>query len=301
MFEFNFEYPEVAILLIIYIICQYFCKKEEVKFYFVHLENFNFSIKYLNIITILKYLSIIFLLTTLASPILIDKLDPKNRIGVDIVLSIDSSGSMSERGFDKTNSKLSKFESVKEVIKEFISKRVNDNVGVVLFGNFAFISSPITYEKDILIELIDLLDVGLAGENTAIGEGIAQGVRAFKTSKAESKILILLSDGEHNSGRVSPQQAVELAKKHKIKIYTIGIGDSHDEMLKIIAKDGGGEFFKANDRDSLVKVYKKIDSLESSIIKSKNYSKKEYLFFYPLILAIISLTLFWWLRYRRSV
>lgn len=300
MFEFNFEYPEVFILLIIYILCQYFCKKEGAKFYFVHLEYFDITSKF-NIATIFKYLSIIFILTSLASPILIDKFDPKNRVGVDITLSIDSSGSMRERGFDEENSELSKFESVKDVIKEFIKKRVNDNIGIVLFADFAFISTPITYEKDILIELIDLLEVGVAGQNTAIGEGIAQGVRAFKTSKAKSKILILLSDGEHNSGRISPKEAVELAKKYNIKIYTIGIGDSNDEMLKMIAKESNGEFFKANDKKSLISVYEKIDELETSTIKSRNYNKKEYLFFYPLTLAIFFLTLFWWIKYRRGV
>ncbi len=297
MFEFSFEYPEVFILLAIYIICQNLCKKDEAKFYFVHLNFFNILTK-LNITTILKYLTVIFLLTALASPIMIDKFEPKNRNGIDIVLSIDASGSMKEKGFDNEDSEISKFESVKDVIKEFIAKRVNDNIGIVLFGDFAFISSPITYEKEVLLDLVELLDVELAGQNTAIGEAISQGVRAFKTSKSKSKILKLLSGGEHNSGRVSPKDGVELANKYGVKIYTIGIGNSNDEMLKMIAKESGGEFFRANDKKTLLNVYEKIDKLETALIKSKNYNKKEYLFFYFLILAIITLTLFWWIRHR---
>jgi Ca-activated chloride channel family protein len=230
----------------------------------------------------------------ISSPIIVDKFNPLNRHGKDIVLAIDASGSMNSSGYDFENEvsageRLSRFEITKLIATEFIKKRVSDNVGVVLFGDFAFIASPVTYEKEIVADMLSYLSQGMAGQNTAIGEAIAQSVRAFKYSKAKSKIIILLTDGEHNSGDMSPKDAVKLAKNENIKIYTIGLGnkgEADEALLKEIANESGGEFFTAVSAKELQKVYEEIDAMESSKIKSREYMLKDYYYWIFLLLAL---------------
>jgi Ca-activated chloride channel family protein len=220
----------------------------------------------------------------ISSPIAIDKTDPLNRHGKDIVLALDASGSMNASGFDvddelSEGKRLSRFELTKIVAKDFIKSRLNDNVGVVLYGDFAFIASPITYEKEIVSDMIDYMTQGMAGQNTAIGEAIAMSVRAFEHSKAKSKIIILLSDGEHNSGAISPKDALAMAKYKNIKIYAIAIGNDGEvdsALLQKIAKESGGVFYSAVSAKELKEVYDSIDELESSKISSKEYKLKEY-------------------------
>ena len=247
---------------------------------------------------IIKVLIFIFLCIALASPIVIDRLNPLNRHGKDIVLAIDASGSMNSSGFDNEDEfsdgeRLSRFEITKKIAHNFILKRVSDNVGVVLYGDFAFIASPITYEKNIVTDMLSYLSQGMAGQNTAIGEAIAISVRAFKHSNAKTKIIILLTDGEHNSGDISPKDAVKLAKAQNIKIYTIGMGkkgEFDEALLKEIAKDSNGKFFTATSASELQKVYAEIDSLESSKIKSREYVLKDYYYAIFLILALLLLS-----------
>ncbi|WP_373000447.1 VWA domain-containing protein [Sulfurimonas sp.] len=262
--------------------------------YFVHLQFLSAKKNFLKIEWIIKVLIFIFLCIALASPIVVDKLSPNNRHGKDIVLAIDASGSMNSSGFDfedevSEGERLSRFEITKIIASEFIKKRISDNVGVVLYGDFAFIASPITYEKEIVTQMLEYLTQGMAGQNTAIGEAIAIGVRSFKHSKAKNKVIVLLSDGEHNSGSVSPKEATKLANEKGIKIYTIAMGnkgEADEALLETIAKDGGGEFFSATSAKELKKVYSEIDKLESSNIKSREYILKEY--FYQIFLLLAS-------------
>ncbi len=233
----------------------------------------------------------------LASPIIVDRDNPFNRKGKDIVLAIDASGSMNSSGFDDENElsdgkRLSRFELTKIVAAEFIKNRLGDNVGVVIYGDFAFIASPITYEKEIVAQMLEYTNQGMAGQNTAIGEGVAMAVRAFETSVAKSKIIVLLSDGEHNSGSISPKDAIKLANEKNIKIYTIAIGyegEADEALLEKIAKQSGGVFFRALSVKELKKVYAEIDKLESSKIKSRDYLLKEY--YYKIFLLLASMLL----------
>jgi Ca-activated chloride channel family protein len=247
---------------------------------------------------IIKVLTFIFLCIALASPILIDKLNPLNRHGKDIVLAIDASGSMNASGYDEEDEvsngeRLSRFEIAKKIANEFIHKRVSDNVGVVLFGDFAFIASPITYEKEIVTDMLGYMSQGMAGQNTAIGEAIAISTRAFKHSKSKSKVIVLLTDGEHNSGSVSPKEAIKLAQDDEIKLYTIAMGnkgEADEALLQKIAKESNGLFFRADSAKELQKVYEKIDALESSNIKSREYMLKDYYYGIFLFLALGLLT-----------
>ncbi len=289
----TFEYFYLLLLLIPLLWCLFTCK-EKIKWqYFVHLQLFTPKQPWLKLEWLLKIITVVALVFGLASPVIFDTAHPDRRHGIDIVLSLDGSGSMNASGFD-AKSRQSRFEAVQEIAKKFILKRINDNIGVVLFGDYAFIASPLTYEKEIVAEMISYLSHGMAGQNTAIGEGILMGLRALENSKAKERIIILLSDGEQNSGRISPKEAVSLAKEEGVKIYTIGIGQESEydaALLKRMAKDSEGQFFSAKNIEELRKVYAQIDSLERSSIRSRAYLIKEYYFYLPLLLAFGTLFL----------
>jgi Ca-activated chloride channel family protein len=296
----TFEYPYLLVLLLPLLYCLYRCKEKIEQGYFVHLSLFTTHTKWFRWEWIIKIATVVLLLLAISSPILIDKIDPLNRKGIDIVLSIDGSGSMNSSGFDE-KTRDSRFAITQTIAQDFVMKRVEDNVGVVLFGDFAFIASPVTYEKEIVSEMIGYLSHGMAGQNTAIGEGITMGLRALQNSKAKSKIIILLTDGEHNSGRISPKDATALAKEHGVKVYTIGIGKKGEfdkTLLEKIADESDGHFFAAYNKDELQKVYNEINSLEQSNIKSREYQVKDYYFQWPLTGALLLLFFLLWQRSR---
>jgi len=292
---FSFEYAWAILLLLPILFCLYRCRELAKPRYFAHLHLMQAKKSFKHLELILKALAFLLLLLALASPILIDKTNPLNRHGKEIVLAIDASGSMNASGFDRDDSlsngeRLSRFELTKRVAKEFINNREGDNVGVVVYGDFAFIASPITYEKEIVSQMIEYLSQGMAGQNTAIGEAIAMSVRAFEKSKGESKVVVLLTDGEHNSGSVSVKDALRLAKDKSIKIYTIGIGEAGEAdgaLLEKIAKESGGVYYSALSAKELQEVYAEIDLLESSDIASKEYKQKTYFFQIPILFATL--------------
>lgn len=290
---YDFEYPFLLLLLMPLIYCLYKCKEYMKPIYFVHLHFLSSKKGFFKLEWIIKITIFVLLTTALASPIVIDKLSPYERHGKDIVLALDASGSMNSSGFDFENElskeqRLSRFEVTKIIASEFIKKRSSDNLGVVLYGDFAFIASPISYEKEIVSEMLSYLNQGMAGQNTAIGEAIAMSVRAFKFSQAKTKIIILLSDGEHNSGAITPKDATALAKHEKIKIYTIAMGnkgEADEALLEHIANESGALFYRATNAKELQEVYKNIDALESSSIKSKEVIHKKYYYQVVLFLA----------------
>ncbi|MDD2790055.1 MAG: VWA domain-containing protein [Sulfurimonas sp.] len=296
---FTFEYPYLIFLLLPLLYCLYKCKEFQKPIYFVHLHFMRAKKSFVRLEWIVKILILVLLCVALSSPIIIDRFDPQNRKGKDIVLAIDASGSMNSSGYDSENvlsegERLSRFELTKIIAKEFINARVQDNVGIVLYGDFAFIASPITYEKEIVVQMLDLLTQGMAGQNTAIGESIVMSARAFKYSKAKTKIIILLTDGEHNSGAISPKEALVSVKEQGIKIYTIAMGnkgEADEALLQTIAKESGGAFFYAPNAKELQEVYEQIDSLESSKIKSQEHSVKAY-YYQFLLLGALALLLF---------
>jgi len=209
-----------------------------------------------------------------------------------LVFVLDTSGSMGESGYSTEKQNESKFAILKDIISNFIQKRYDDNVGVTLFGSFAFSSVPLTYDMQAVRFLMQFLEVGIAGENTAIGDGIATATTLLQHGDAKSKVLILITDGYQNSGSTSIKDAVAKAKKLHIKIYTIGIGKEKDFdalLLQKIAKDTDAKMFSAKNEQELVEVYKELDSLEPSPIHSQQYLNKQLLFFYPLALALLLL------------
>ncbi len=294
----DLQHPLFLILLII-IPCFIYCVKKSATCYLPKLSWIPKRGKFINLNLILKILIFSLFTLSLASPFSYDRISPSNRFGKDIVLALDTSGSMNEAGLDKSTK--SKFELLQEILFDFIDQRVNDNIGVVVFGTFAFGASPITYDHKSLKDILDMVNVGIAGDNTAIGEAIAQSVRTLKFGSAKEKIIILVTDGFANAGSISIEDGVKLAKKDNIKIYTIGLGKKENfdaPLLEKISKESGAKNFAVNSTQKLKEVYQEINTLENSPIRSEQYQNREALFIFPLGLAIV---LFIWLLYRRRI
>jgi len=250
---------------------------------------------------LLAMLIYILLVLALASPFSYRSSLASEKKGRDLVLLLDTSGSMGERGFNRSDKAQNKYEISVTLAKAFIAKRHDDNIGLVVFGTYAFSASPLTYDLKALSEMFYLMsDVGIAGISTAIGDALMQGLRTLEGGEAKSKVLILLTDGKHNAGKNSPHQAVTLAKERGVKVYTIGIGkkgDYDEELLSTIAKESGAKSFFASTSNELEDVYEEIEELEPSDIRSEQYFNKEEYFVYPLFLALLGLALLLW-RYE---
>jgi len=226
----------------------------------------------------------------------------KTTKGIDIVMAIDVSASMLANDL-----RPNRLEALKKVAVNFVSKRPNDRIGIVVYAGESYTQTPITSDKRIVMNTIDRLQWGGIDEGTAIGMGLGSAVNRLKDSKAESKVIILLTDGVNNMGFVDPKTATELAKELEIKVYTIGIGTNgtaefpvakdnrgqlvfkmlpvniDEELLQFIADETGGQYFRATDNDKLAAIYDEIDSFEKTAVeefKYYNYQEK----YRPLVL-----------------
>lgn len=211
--------------------------------------------------------------------------------GRNIFLVLDVSGSMAEKDFEDGRFFISRWEAVKRVAKDFIQKRSGDRIGVVLFGSRAYRFLPLTPDLNTAAQMLDEAGVGLAGTQTAVGDGLLLALKELANEPEKSKVVILLSDGVANAGKVRPDGAATVAAKEKVKVYTIGAGSEpvefggffgtlgaggaeiDEESLKRIAQMTGGAYFRAADYKALQSVYKTIDALEPV--------KKEDLFVRP--------------------
>ncbi len=198
--------------------------------------------------------------------------------GLDIMLAIDTSGSMRAEDLSVGTRAVNRLQVAKEVMASFIEGRPYDRIGVVVFGAEAYTHVPLTLDHDTLLATLDAIQIGVAGEGaTAVGSAIAVGTKRLKDLEAPSKILVLLTDGQSNAGRFSPIEAAELAAQLKVKVYTIGVGasagrglarllgDGPDEAtLKAVAERTGAQYFRATDATTLTGVYAMINELEPS-------------------------------------
>ncbi len=304
MSSFAFERPLWLLLIIVVIICAKKCRAKESAIIFPHINILKKAASKKSFLPeFLKYLAIFGVIVALAGPVKIDRSVEVKKKGYDIVLAIDASGSMRESGFDPRDLALSKFEVVKELVKDFIKRRENDNIALIVFGSFAYIASPLTFNKDVIIKLLDYLDIGIAGQKTALNDALFQSVSMLKNSKAKSKIVILLTDGIDTASKTPIDVAIKMAKKYGVKVYTIGIGakrDIDESYLKWIAKSTGGEYFYAKDATTLKKVYEYIDRLEKSEIRGAHYIKKDDLYQYPLFVAVLALLGFIYIYSKRG-
>lgn len=289
--HFEFEHPYVFLLLAL-IICIYKCPLSIKKIIFVHIHLFSKHTDMFHKEKLFYSLILALLVTALSSPISYDAKSAQHRKGRDLVFALDTSGSMDESGYSEEDTQKSKFSILINIIKKFTEQRFDDNVGVSVFGSYAFSPVPITYDMHALSYMLDFLSVGMAGNSTAIGDGLDQALRLLKHANAQHKVIILLTDGYQNSGQVKIKDAIAKAKQLGVKIYTIGIGKESDydkALLKKIASDTQGESFSAQDASALKDIYTKLNSLEPSQIRSQHYLNKQMLFTYPLSGAILLL------------
>ncbi|WP_417885403.1 vWA domain-containing protein [Zunongwangia sp.] len=250
------------------------------------------------ILFIFRLLALSFLIIALARPRTVDVSTRTNSTqGIDIVIALDVSASMLARDL-----KPNRLEATKTVGEEFIKGRPSDRIGLVLYSGESFTKTPITTDKSVVLRAMDNIEYNDVLESgTAIGSGLATSVNRLKDSKAESKVIILLTDGVNNSGFIDPKVASELAKEFGIKVYTIGVGSNgmaltpvsilpngkfqygnrrveiDEDLLKQIAEETGGKYFRATDNKKLQEIYDEIDQLEKTEIeefKYTNYDEK---------------------------
>jgi len=220
--------------------------------------------------------------------------------GIDIMLCLDTSGSMRALDFEREGRRTDRLDIVKEVVREFVQKRKNDRIGMVVFGEQAFTQCPLTMDYGVLLSFLDRIEIGMAGDSTAVGSALATGVKRLKDVPGKSKVIILVTDGRNNAGRITPETAAKIAKTYKVKVYTIGVGvegespflmetlfgkryvyqkvDLDEETLRHIADETGGLYFRATDTASLEKIYEQIDEMERTEVKVKEYMEYEELF-----------------------
>ncbi len=226
--------------------------------------------------------------------------------GIDIMLAVDVSGSMQAMDFKIDGQAMNRLEVVKNVVEQFVSERPGDRIGMVGFAGRPYLVSPLTLDHDWLKNRLKEVQIGRVEDGTAIGTAIASSVNHLRDSDAKSRIMVLLTDGVNNAGAANPVTAAEAAKTLGIKIYTIGAGtqgeapmpvrdmfgrtrmrmvpvEIDEESLRQIATLTGGQYFRATDTDSLVKIYEEINELEKTKRTMKKYEDYEELFLFALL------------------
>ena len=299
--HFTFGSPYLLVLLLL-LPCFLWCKQYSKPYYFSKLSWITRQSPLLSWEPWLKMALFTLMVFALAKPFVYDASADQHKKGRDLILAIDASGSMAQSGFDAKNRFQTKYAITQALSKDFIAKRFDDNMGVVVFGTFAYTASPLTYDLESLSYLLEMTNVGLAGESTALGDAIMQSIRTLSYGQAKNKAIILLTDGYHNAGKSSPKEAVIKAKEAGIKIYTIGIGKKSDydaSLLETIAKQSGAKSYAASSAKALSRIYEEINTLEPSAIRSENYLNQRLLILYPLGLVFI-LLLLWVLGTKRS-
>lgn len=249
----------------------------------------------------LSYLVISLFILALARPQKVSEEVKIHTEGIDIVLAIDSSGSMQAEDFTIARRRENRLEVVKKVVVDFIRERKSDRIGMVTFAGRAYTVCPLTLDYDWLIENLKRVKIGAIEDGTAIGSAIASSLNRLEDTEAKSKIIILLTDGINNAGKIPPLTAADAAAALGIKIYTIGAGTKgpvpypmrgpwgkivyqnieikiDDDMLKKIADTTGGKYFRATDTKSLVGIYEEINRLEKTQIEETGFTRYEELF-----------------------
>lgn len=242
--------------------------------------------------------------------------------GIDIVLGLDVSGSMQALDFSVGNSPINRIAVVKSVVAQFIEERPNDRIGLIAFAAYPYIVSPLTLDHDWLLQNLERVDVGVGDDGTAIGSAIAAAVNHLRTTAAKSKVVILLTDGVNNSGKISPLAAAEAARALGVKVYTIGVGvrgkapipvrdeagrihmvmdsvDVDEKTLQAVATQTGGLFYRATDTDSLRKIYEQINRYETSAQSVQRFEHVEELYRWALYPALGLLALGFLLQQTR--
>jgi Ca-activated chloride channel homolog len=276
-------------------------------------DGFDFSIKSLRLylyhgLYVLRLLAVLLLILALARPQTNLSRQDISVEGIDIVMALDISGSMLAKDFDPD-----RLEASKEVASEFIDGRPNDRIGLVIFSGETFTQCPLTTDHSVLKNLFKDIHSGMIEDGTALGDGLATAISRLKTSKAISKVIILMTDGVNNAGSVDPLSAAEIAKLFGVRIYTVGVGTTgmapypvqtpygiqiqpmkveiDEPLLREVARLTDGKYFRATNNSKLRQIYQEIDKLEKSKIDVTEFRKKkeEYLLLAFIAFALIGL------------
>lgn len=227
----------------------------------------------------------------------------------DIMLAIDISGSMDQTDLETADKKMiQRLAGVKQVVDAFIARRKGDRIGLILFGTKAYIQCPFTQDLATIQSLLDQTEVGMAGEQTAIGDAVGLSIKAFEASNAQQKMLILLTDGNDTASRVPPAQAADIARQRDLVIYTIGVGDPNATgenrvdfaTLRTVASATGGSFFRAENGAQLEGIYADIDKLAPVKLQTETWRPKLPLFQWPLGAATLLGIAAWLMLLLRS-
>ncbi len=229
--------------------------------------------------------------------------------GRDLLVAVDISGSMETADMVIQGEQFSRLHIVKYVVGDFVKRRLNDRLGLILFGTNAYLQSPLTFDKETVNQLLQEAQLGFAGEKTAIGDAIGLAVKRLKDRPDSQRVLILLTDGANTAGEIAPRKAAELAEQAGVKIYTIGVGadsmrvrgglfgtfdrrvnpsaDLDEPTLEYIADVTGGQYFRARNPEELNIIYEKLDALEPIEQDAESYRPSTALFFWPLSISLL--------------
>lgn len=265
-------------------------------------------------LTGLLYLALVFLVLAMARPQLGKTITRTQASGIDIMLALDVSRSMLSEDFSIGRQRANRLEAVKRVTEEFIKQRPNDRIGIVAFAGRPYLVSPLTLDHDWLLQNLERIKIGLVEDGTAIGSALASASSRLKDKEAKTKLVVLLTDGENNMGRVTPPTAAEAAKALGIKVYTIAAGsrgiapfpvtgpqgqilgyqqiqvDFDEKALKDIAALTGGEYFRATDTGSLEKIFQAIDKLEKSKVEVQRVAQYRDIFPWFVLIGTVLVT-----------
>jgi Ca-activated chloride channel family protein len=250
----------------------------------------------------LRWLTLALCIIALSQPRLTKSETKVSASGIDIAVAVDLSGSMQSEDFEVGGNRLNRLAMAKEVLKKFIDKRPSDRIGVVVFATDAYIAAPLTLDHDYLLKNLERLQIGAIEENrTAIGSGLSTAINRLRELKSKSKIVILMTDGQNNSGKVDPLTVAEAAQALGIKVYTIGVGmqgqapmpvrdifgrkqyqmvpvDIDEPTLQKIADKTGGRYYRADNAKKFQDIYAEIDKLEKTEAEVKKFSQHRELF-----------------------
>ncbi|MCB1192411.1 MAG: VWA domain-containing protein [Leptospiraceae bacterium] len=295
-----FQKPQVLYLLIpifLYAIVYYIAKlhlnKASLKIS-NQIENPNRRnlVRYYDYFPFIRFIPIVLVVFALAEPGSKTYLMPENMSGIDMMIAIDVSGSMVRSNDFRPKNRL---DISKDLIKNFIHKRINDRLGLVIFAGAAYLQSPLTGDKASLTEIVnEINESSVSEQGTAIGDAIILSTYRLKHSKAKSKVLLVITDGVSNTGKIDVTTAAKTAKQFGVKIYTIGIGKELPgafqvdfESLNEISILSGGLFYRATDPNEFAEVLNSIDELEKDLLVSKPEVAVESYFYYFLNVAIL--------------
>jgi Ca-activated chloride channel family protein len=252
-------------------------------------------------LTLLSMVALALLVTGLARPQWGHSSTNVQASGVDIVVALDLSGSMNTPDYVVNGQQVSRFDMAKSVLTKFVKERPNDRIGLVVFAKEAFTASPMTLDHDFLLQNIDRLQIGtINSDATAIGDGITTALSRLRSLQSKSKVIVLMTDGGNNSGKIEPLMATEAAKALGVKIYTIGLGNREivqqmglpsgylpdDDTLQKIAQATGGVFYSADNSEKLEAIYNNIDKLEKTTHTLKKFESQSELFGWALLPAL---------------